>query len=213
MPPGVLTHGQGDGLVRLLCGFCAVDEDIDHPVLGDLPALIVLSPRDLGAEPWLAETLRMISLEAGLAGQGMDGILGRLLEVAFIQVVRRLGAQPAGAGTGYMSALAAPRQSKALTAIHAAPHHPWTIAELAVRSGLSRAVFAEKFTATVGLPPIAHLTNWRLMNARRLLRESDLGTDEIARRCGYQSSPSFTRRFKAVFQIGPGAYRRTAHRR
>ena len=94
-----------------------------------------------------------------------------------------------------------------------APRRPWTIAELAVCSGLSRAVFAEKFTAAVGQPPIAYLTNWRLINARRLLRESDLGTDEIARRCGYQSLPSFSRRFKAVFRVGPGAYRRTAVRR
>jgi transcriptional regulator GlxA family with amidase domain len=127
--------------------------------------------------------------------------------------VRRLGAGSADAASGYMAALADPRLAKALTAIHDAPHRPWTIAELAVRSGLSRAVFAEKFTAAVGQPPIAYLTNWRLINARRLLRESDLGTAEIARRCGYQSLPSFTRRFKAVFQIGPGAYRRTAHRR
>lgn len=60
----------------------------------------------------------------------------------------------------------------------------------------------------MGLPPIGYLTNWRLMKARRLLRETDLGIDEIARRCGYQSLPSFTRRFKAVFHLGPGAFRR-----
>jgi AraC-like DNA-binding protein len=210
---GVLTHGRGDGQVRLLCGFCAFDEDIDHPVLAGLPALIVLSPRDLGAEPWLAETLRLMALETDLSGQGMEGALGRLLEVAFIQVVRRLGAQADGDGAGYMSALADARLSKALMAIHAAPEHPWTVAGLAKSAGLSRAVFAERFTAAVGLPPIGYLTHWRLMKARRLLRETGLGTDEIARRCGYQSLPSFTRRFKADFGIGPGAFRRAAQRR
>jgi len=207
-PSGVLTHGRGDGQARLLCGFCAFDEEVDHPVLTGLPALIVLSPSDLGAEPWLAETLRLMSLETELSGQGMDGILGRLLEVAFIQVVRRLEAH--GNGTGYMSALADPRLSKALTAIHAAPEQPWTIADLARRSGLSRAVFAARFTTAVGLPPIGYLTNWRLMKARRMLRETGLATDDIGRRCGYQSLPSFTRRFKAVFGVGPGAYRRAA---
>jgi len=210
-PSGVLSHGQGDGQVRLLCGFCAFDEDIDHPVLASLPALIVLSPRDLGAEPWLAETLRLMSLETDLSDQGMDGILGRLLEVAFIQVVRRHGVRTDGAG--YMSALADRQLSKALMAIHAAPEKPWTIAELAKYAGLSRAIFAERFTAAVGLPPIGYLTHWRLMKARRLLRETGLAIDEIARRCGYQSLPSFTRRFKAVFGIGPGAFRRTAQRR
>jgi AraC-like DNA-binding protein len=48
------------------------------------------------------------------------------------------------------------------------------------------------------------------MKARRLLRESGLSTQEIAARCGYASLPSFTRRYKAAFGIGPGAYRRGA---
>lgn len=209
---GVLTYGKGEGRVRLLCGFCDFDEDIEHPVLTTLPALIVLSPRDLGAEPWVTEALRLMFLEADLSGQGMGGILSRLLEVVFIQVLRRLTAA-AGADSSYMSALADPQLSKALLAIQSAPHHPWTIAELARSSGLSRAVFAEKFTSAVGQPPIGYLTNWRLMKARRLLRETSLGIDEIALRCGYQSLPSFTRRFKSAFQIGPGAFRRTAQQR
>ena len=73
---------------------------------------------------------------------------------------------------------------------------------------MSRARFAERFTRRVGLAPIAYLTHWRLMKARRLLRESDLSTEEIAARCGYASLPSFTRRYKAAFGVGPGAYRR-----
>ena len=222
---GVLSYGAGPGesggdegggpggRVRLLCGFCEFDEDVEHPVLTSLPAMIVLSARDLGAEPWVAETLRLMSLEAELAGQGMDGILGRLLEVVFIQVVRRLNATAVGADLGYISALADPRLSKALLAIHGAPERSWTIAELAKSSGLSRSVFAEKFTSAVGLPPIGYLTNWRLMKARRLLRETDLGIDEIALRCGYKSLPSFTCRFKAAFKIGPGAFRRSLHQR
>ncbi len=214
---GVLSYGAGDGgsggRVRLLCGFCDFDEDVEHPVVTSLPALIVLSARDLGAEPWVAETLRLMSLEADLSGQGMDGILGRLLEVVFIQVVRRLSAKAAGADLGYISALADPRLSKALLAIHGAPQRPWTIAELAKSCGLSRAVFAEKFTSAVGLPPISYLTNWRLMKARRLLRETDLGIDEIALRCGYKSLPSFTRRFKAAFKVGPGSFRRSLQQR
>ncbi len=216
-PFGVLSYGTGagddgggpGGRVRLLCGFCDFDEDVEHPAVTSLPALMVLSARDLGAEPWVAETLRLMSLEADLAGQGMDGILGRLLEVVFIQVVRRLRAKAAGADLGYISALADPRLSKALLAIHGAPQRPWTIAELAKSSGLSRAAFAEKFTSAVGVPPISYLTNWRLMKARRLLRETDLGIDEIALRCGYKSLPSFTRRFKAAFGVGPGSFRRS----
>jgi AraC-like DNA-binding protein len=41
-----------------------------------------------------------------------------------------------------------------------------------------------------------------------MLRDTNLAIDEIGRRCGYQSLPSFTRRFKVVFGEGPGAFRR-----
>jgi len=206
---GVLRAGEGEGIVRLLCGFCDFDEAVEHPAVASLPPLIVLSPRDLGTEPWMAETLRLIALEADLSGQGRDGILGRLLEIMFIQLVRRLS-QGDGAGHGYLTALADPRLSKALAAIHREPECAWTLTQLARISGLSRAVFAERFAKSVGLPPIGYLTQWRLMKARRLLRETDLSTGEIGRRCGYQSLPSFTRRFKAMFGTGPGAFRRNA---
>lgn len=202
---GVLRAGEGSGLVRLLCGFCDFDEAVEHPVAASLPPLLVLSPRDLGDHPWMAATLRLMALESDLSGQGRDGILSRLIEVAFIQAVRRLCA---GGASGYLAALADPRLSKALVAIHGAPDQAWTLTHLARIAGLSRAVFAERFAAAVGLPPNAYLTRWRLMKARRLLRETTLATDEIGRRCGYQSLPSFTRRFKAIFGVGPGAYRR-----
>lgn len=205
---GLLSYGRGAGQVRLLCGFCGFDEALEHPVVASLPALIVLSPRELGAEPWVTETLRLMTLETDLSGQGMDGILSRLLEVVFLQFVRRASSAPTGETPGYMAALADPQLSKALLAIHGAPEQPWTIAALAKAAGLSRAVFAEKFTAGVGQAPIGYLTNWRLMKARQLLQQSSLGIDEIALRCGYRSLPSFTRRFKAAFGLGPGAFRR-----
>lgn len=207
---GVLTYGQGDGQVRLLCGFAAFDEEIDHPIIASLPEMMVLASRDLGGEPWASATLRLLALEADLAEQGMKGILGRLLEIVFIQAVRRMRADGDGAELGYISALSDTHLSQALLAIHQSPHLPWTIAQLARTAGMSRARFADKFTATVGVPPISYLTSWRLGKARQMLRETDLAIDEVARRCGYASLPSFSRRFKAAFGIGPGAFRRSA---
>ena len=75
---------------------------------------------------------------------------------------------------------------------------------------MSRARFADRFTALVGLPPIECLTRWRLMKARLLLRSTDLDMQDIADRCGYASVPSFSQRFKQAFDIGPGGYRRSS---
>lgn len=213
-PPmdGRLSLGAGPGITRLLCGFCRFDEAIDHPVLTGLPGMLVVSPGELGTEPWSANALRLLALETDLDAQGTSGILTRLLEVIFIQAVRRMAAARDEDAGSFLVALSDAQISKALQAMHAEPQAAWRIGELARLAGMSRARFAARFAALVGLPPIGYLTAWRLTKARTLLTDSDLDMAEIAERCGYASVPSFSRRFKAAFGIGPGGYRRAARR-
>ncbi len=206
---GVLAYGEGDGATRLLCGYCQFDEEIDHPVVASLPPLIVVRSADLGAEPWAMTTIRLLSLEGDLKGQGMTGILSRLLEIVFIQTVRRMTPVMSGETGGFMAALADARLSRALHAMHDDPHVAWTIKDLAQLAGMSRGRFAHKFKQVVGTPPIDYLTTWRLMKARALLANSNLDMAEIAQRCGYKSVPSFSRRFKKAFGVGPGNFRRS----
>lgn len=205
---GVLRVGDGAGRVELLCGFCRFDEAVEHPVVSHLSELIVLRASDIGSQPWIVASLRLLELETDLAGQGRNGVLSRLLEILFIQTVRHLTPAAAEEGIGYMAALSDPHLSRALLAIHRHPEQSWTIAALAEAAGMSRARFASRFTEVVGVPPNAYLTSWRLMKARLMLRETDLAIDEIAFRCGYASLASFTRRYSAAFGIGPGSYRR-----
>lgn len=207
---GVLSFGSDGPATRLLCGFCRFDEAIDHPVLSGLPRLMVARQRDLGAEPWAAAALRLMSLEADLNAAGMDGILTRLLEIVFMQSVRRMTASLEEGANGFIAALSDAQLSRALHAIHSEPQASWTIGALAKLAGMSRARFAERFTALVGVPPISYLTAWRLMKARALLADTGLDMAEIAERCGYASVPSFSRRFKQAFGLGPGTYRRAA---
>lgn len=205
---GVLHHGDGMGGADLLCGFCAFDENLDHPVLRDLPALIVLRPGDLGAEPWAAAGLRLLQLEADLAGPGAAAILARLIEIVVIQAARRAVAALGDRPVGFLAALNDPALTKALAAIHGAPERDWRVVDLARLAAVSRAGFARRFAETVGMTPIGYLTDWRLAKARMLLAETQLSMDDVAERCGYRSVPSFTRRFKARFGEGPGTFRR-----
>ncbi|MDF1791941.1 MAG: AraC family transcriptional regulator [Thalassobaculaceae bacterium] len=211
---GVLRYGDGAGGggaggADLLCGFCAFDEHLDHPVLRDLPALIVLRPGDLGAEPWMAAGLRLLQLEADLAGPGGTAILSRLIEVIVIQASRRAADALRDRTHGFLVALADPALAKVLTAIHGAPERDWRVVDLARIAALSRAGFARRFADTLGVTPIDYLTDWRLAKARGLLADTRLSMDDIAERCGYRSVPSFTRRFKARFDEGPGRFRRS----
>ena len=209
---GILSYkgtGKRNRYVSLLCGFCQFDEAIDHPLVAHLPNLIVLRANHLGDRPWVAATLRLLAMEADLGAQGMDGVLARLLEIIFIQAARRLVDGGDDLSNGYVAALADPRLSRALLAMHDAPEINWTVSGLAQEAGMSRAHFAARFMAILQVPPITYLTTWRLIKARAMLRDNALATGEIARRCGYASLPSFTRRFKAEFGIGPGTFRRT----
>jgi len=207
---GVLRHGTGDRPVDLLCGFCAFDEAIAHPLLASLPELITLRMADLGQEPWVTAALRLLAMEADLNGQGTTAILARLLEILLVQAVRRITPIADGPAAGYIAALSDPQLSRALVAMHTQPQADWKVGDLAKLAGMSRARFADRFTTVVGVPPIGYLTTWRLTKARALLATSGLDMAEIAARCGYASVPSFTRRFKAAFGLGPGAYRRAA---
>lgn len=208
---GELRVGEGGGGVSLLCGYCRFDEAIDHPITTGLPPLLVLRFSELGAEPWVAATLRLMLLETELNGQGAAAILARLVEIVLMQAVRRIALHEGGAPQGFIAALADASLARAIMALHRNPEQAWTIGGLAKLAGMSRARFAERFARIVGVPPIGYLTDWRLMRARALLAETKLGMEEIARRCGYRTLPSFTRRFKARFDVTPGAFRRSQH--
>jgi AraC-like DNA-binding protein len=87
------------------------------------------------------------------------------------------------------------------------------LATLARRIGVSRSAFAARFNQLVGQTPMQYLTFWRMQLARKLLTETRLGTAAIAERVGYQSEAAFSKAFKKVVGIGPGAYRRDPSRK
>ena len=207
---GVLRCGETGPRTELLCGFCRFDEAVEHPVIGSLPVLLVVRSRHLAVEPWTRATLQLMALEADLAAPGTTGVLSRLIEILFIQTLRNTTSGPEG--KGYAAALADLHLARALQSIHDQPNKAWTVQSMARTAGMSRARFADRFGALVGVPPIEYLTRWRLMKARMLLSTTDLDMQDIAERCGYASVPSFTRRFKRAFGIGPGTYRRNSGR-
>jgi transcriptional regulator GlxA family with amidase domain len=80
--------------------------------------------------------------------------------------------------------------------MHGSPEHPWSVAELARRTAVSRSVLDERFRQVLGESPIRYLTQWRMHLAADLLATTDLTVHDIARRAGYQSEEAFSRAFK-----------------
>jgi AraC family transcriptional activator FtrA len=84
-----------------------------------------------------------------------------------------------------------------------------TVASLAQRAKLSDRTFARRFVAETGTTPLRWLTMQRVLHAQRLLEETDLGVEEIARQCGFGGSALLRHHFKGVVGVGPKDYRRS----
>ncbi len=83
----------------------------------------------------------------------------------------------------------------------------FTVDDLARRSAMSSRTFARKFRAETGATPHDWLTGQRVLLARRLLEESDLGVDTIAVRAGFGSAATLRHHFGHRLDTTPQAYR------
>src|SRR5258707_15131845 len=91
--------------------------------------------------------------------------------------------------------------------MHAEPGRAWTVPELARRVSMSRSAFAARFRALVGETPLYPLTQWGMVRAASMMRESrPMKAAAIASAVGYESESSFGKVFRRVMGISPGKY-------
>jgi AraC-like DNA-binding protein len=210
---GALVLGGEDtgAPTRLVCGHFEFDEDVDHPLLGQLPVALVIRWDEAVRDTPLEDVFRFITREVRDGRPGHDAIVRRLSEVLFVEAVR-VWAGGAEDDRGLLAALKDPRLGEALAAIHGDPAAPWTLESLGRRAAMGRTAFAQRFREIVGQAPLQYVTSWRVQNAKRLLAESQLTIEQIADRIGYKSGAAFSRVFKKSTLTSPGDYRRRARR-
>ncbi len=207
---GALSLGDGDTdqACKLFCGHFEFHEGAAHPVLNALPACIHVPNTETLNTAWLDSVIRFVSAEI-MAGQaGSDAIVHRLSEIVFIQVIRAFVAE-AGDGAGALAGVLDTKIGKSLAALHASPARAWTVEALAAEAGMSRTVFAERFSVLMGETPLRYLTDWRMRIARQDLVESNRALIEIGESIGYQSEAAFNRAFKRHYNMTPGELRRS----
>ncbi|MFI6517808.1 AraC family transcriptional regulator [Spirillospora sp. NPDC050679] len=202
----VRVEGAGAQSI-LLCGAYQLDRVRPHPLMKELPEIVHLQARN----GELAHLVGLLATELEQERPGRDGIVPSLVDAMLLYILRTWADERAATG-GWARALADQAIGQALRDIHARPGDPWTVERLAARSGLSRSVFAQRFAALVGEPPVAYLTWWRMTSAGRLLRESDAPLRNVAERVGYTSEFAFAKAFKREYGVAPGTYRRAATR-
>nr|MDT0662640.1 helix-turn-helix domain-containing protein [Micromonospora sp. DSM 115978] len=84
-----------------------------------------------------------------------------------------------------------------------------TVDELAARAHMAPRTFARRFRAETGTTPHDWLTNQRLLLARQLLEETDLGVEAVATRVGFGDAATMRHHFTRRLGATPHAYRAT----
>ncbi|GAY11257.1 helix-turn-helix domain-containing protein [Pseudonocardia sp. N23] len=84
-----------------------------------------------------------------------------------------------------------------------------SVAALADRAGMSARTFARRFAAETGTTPVRWLTLQRVLRSQRLLEDTDLSVEEIARECGFGGAALLRHHFRRQVGVSPADYRRS----
>ncbi|MNZ10252.1 HTH-type transcriptional activator Btr [compost metagenome] len=175
--------------------------------------MVRVNVRGSSAGAWLEASVRYALAEARSPRPGGEGVLAKLAEVLFIEVLRLYMNEQAEGRTGWLAGLGDRIVGTALSALHRSPAQAWTLEELARTAGTSRSVLAERFQQLVGSSPMQYLTQWRMLLAANLLSRSNAPLARIAEDVGYQTDTAFSRAFRREFGAPPAAWRRSRAQR
>jgi len=164
--------------------------------------------RGSNAGAWLEASVRYALAEARSPRPGGAGVLAKLSEVLFIEVLRLYTNEQREGRTGWLAGLGDRIVGAALNALHKEPARAWSLEELARAAGTSRSVLAERFGQLVGVSPMQYLTQWRMMLAANLLCRSNIPLARVAEDVGYQTDTAFSRAFRREFGAPPATWRR-----
>lgn len=174
-----------------------------------MPCAIVVDAKQ-ARYPGLMPILDAMKREICSGRIGFAGILARLADVVAAMIVRGWVECGCDDASGLVAALRDPRLARAILALHRQPGHGWTVAQLAAQAHISRSAFAERFQATLGIPPLRYVTELRMRLASQWLSQRGLPIEAVALQLGYTSQAAFSRAFKRITGLPPGASRQQA---
>jgi AraC-like DNA-binding protein len=203
-----IEFGGGGIKTHLICGSFHFNNLKSNPLLTVLPALIHVRSSQSKMADWLESTLKMLAYEANSSKPGNQTILTRLIDIIFIQAIRAWLEQQSGVAVGWLAALSDHQIGAAIGKMHQMPNQNWSVSSLATQVGMSRSLFAARFTTLVGKPPLSYLTYWRMHLAISILMERKTSVGEVALKVGYESEAAFSKAFKRYFGLSPSFYKK-----
>lgn len=205
---GVATY-NGGGDFLLIGALFQFEGHLPKIMFEHLPPVIHI-PENLEQAAVLRWSLERFSAEFRSARPGRSLILNHLAPIMLLQTLRIYLASTKDE-KNWLIALADPKLSKVIEAMHSDYQRNWSVEELAKVAGMSRSGFALKFKKQVGSAPMDYLANWRMQVACELLRTTDKTVAAVANAVGYESESAFSFAFKKILKCRPGVYQSNAH--
>ncbi|MFD5004744.1 AraC family transcriptional regulator [Streptomyces mutabilis] len=202
---GIRWGTDPDGATALIVGAYRASGHRHERLLRALPPVLVIN-EDVEVCAWL-ETA---AADAARLTAGSQALMDRLLDWALVCTLRNWFDEAGADAPSWYRGLADPVLGPALQAFHGRPAEPWTVASLARQAGVSRALFAKRFTEVMGRPPLAYLTECRMADAEALLTDTDLSIAQIAKSVGYADAFGFSAAFKRHKGRSPSTFRAAA---
>jgi AraC-like DNA-binding protein len=171
-------------------------------LLRALPPVLVASD-DVEVCAWMAT----VAADATARPAGAQALMDRLLDWALVCTLRDWFDRQDNDAPGWYRGPADPVVGPALEAMHSRPAAGWTVASLAAAAGVSRALFAKRFTDVMGQSPLAYLTECRMDEAEELLADRDLTVAQVAKAVGYADAFGFSAAFKRHRGVRPSDFR------
>jgi len=198
------ANGPDVNSTGLVCGYFSHNHPLISSITTHLPHAVIIKSQSLEGTPTgLHYLLYALLDESRHENKGSELIMGRIAE-AILAIIFR---QHLPTDTGVLAATVHPKLAAAMQAIHCAPDKKWTIELLAQQCFMSRAAFNLLFKTVMQQSPMEYVTQWRLGMAYRMLADENVSTLHAALACGYDNESSFSKAFKRVLGMSPGAIR------
>jgi AraC family transcriptional regulator, activator of mtrCDE len=205
----ILVKSNLDGVseTELVCGRLRFEQAHENLIFATLPSVIVVRTGQGAEAARLGQLMAAIRDELDAARPGAAAIAADLASALLLMILRaHFDREPAD--RGLFGLLSLRETARAVAAMLETPERAWMLDELALRAGASRATLVRIFRKTVGMAPLAFLSELRLGLARRKLYAGTESLATIAAKAGYQSESAFSRAFQRRFGVRPGEARR-----
>jgi AraC-like DNA-binding protein len=195
-----LTFGSELDRTTFVCGFLGCDPRPFDPLLGVLPSLLMVRRTEQRLAPLID-----LALTGADDSPGSRSVRERLSESMFLEAIRLH--LSSAEDLDWLGGSPDQLVGRAMTMLQHELSRPWSLDLLAREVGVSRSVLAQRFTTTVGEPPMHYLARRRIQSAAGLLTETTATVAAIAQSVGYGSEAAFSHAFKRSFGMSPSAWR------